>query len=183
MINYNNGKIYKLEPIGEYDDGDIYIGSTTKKWLCQRMAHHKCLYKKWKLEQNKTKLMSYELFDKYGVDNIKIILLENVNAKSKDELISKESEFIRNTRCINKVIPNRTIKEWCDDNKESIKERSKKHYEDNKSLKIEYQKKYSDDNKDKIKEYKKLYREKNKEKLKEESREYREKAKLNITSK
>jgi hypothetical protein len=28
---YNNSKIYKIEPICEYDEGDIYIGSTIRK--------------------------------------------------------------------------------------------------------------------------------------------------------
>ena len=25
MINYNNGKIYKIEPVCDHDEGDIYI--------------------------------------------------------------------------------------------------------------------------------------------------------------
>ena len=48
MTNYNNGKIYKLEPICEYEEGNIYIGSTTKEYLCQRLATHKRDYKQWK---------------------------------------------------------------------------------------------------------------------------------------
>ena len=36
-INYANGKIYKIEPKGVMiDDGDIYIGCTTKEYLSQR---------------------------------------------------------------------------------------------------------------------------------------------------
>jgi hypothetical protein len=35
---YNNSKIYKIKPICDYEEGDIYIGSTTKKYLCERMA-------------------------------------------------------------------------------------------------------------------------------------------------
>ena len=55
MINYNNGKIYKIEPIFEHDEKDIYIGSTTKQHLSQRMAFHRGGYKGWKNnKQNKT---------------------------------------------------------------------------------------------------------------------------------
>ena len=36
MVNYNNGKIYKIEPLNG-EEGDIYIGSTTKEYLSQRM--------------------------------------------------------------------------------------------------------------------------------------------------
>ena len=32
MVNYSEGKIYKIEAIN--GDGEIYIGSTTKKHLC-----------------------------------------------------------------------------------------------------------------------------------------------------
>ena len=164
MTNYNNGKIYKLEPICEYEEGDIYIGSTTKEYLCQRLATHKRDYKQWK-QKLCNKIMSYELFDKYGIDNIKIVLLELVNVNSKDELISKESEYIKNNKCVNKIIPNRTREEWRNDNKEKINEYKKEWREDNKEKLVEYRKEYRSKNKDKINIYKKKYREENKEKI------------------
>ena len=41
MVNYSNGKIYKIES----DLGDlIYIGSTTKYYLSQRMERHRFDY-------------------------------------------------------------------------------------------------------------------------------------------
>ena len=40
MINYSNGKIYKIEPING-EDGDVYVGSTTKEYLSQWMATHR----------------------------------------------------------------------------------------------------------------------------------------------
>jgi hypothetical protein len=36
--DYSAGKIYKIEPISEHDEGDIYIGSTIRKYLCERMV-------------------------------------------------------------------------------------------------------------------------------------------------
>ena len=39
MIDYSRGKLYKIEPICEHPEGDIYIGSTTKKTLAERMAN------------------------------------------------------------------------------------------------------------------------------------------------
>ena len=45
MVNYENGKIYKIES----HSGDmIYIGSTTKKYLSQRMDTHRTDFKCWK---------------------------------------------------------------------------------------------------------------------------------------
>ena len=47
---YNNSKIYKIEPVCDYDEGDIYIGSTTQKYLSNRMQQHRKDYKRWKNE-------------------------------------------------------------------------------------------------------------------------------------
>ena len=101
MKNYNNSKIYKIEPTCEHDEGNIYIGSTTKQYLCQRMAEHKCEYKKYK-KGSQSKVMSYDIFDKYGPENIKITLIELVNANNKDELLSKEAFYIKTLKCVNK---------------------------------------------------------------------------------
>jgi len=37
MVNYQNGKIYFIEPICEHEENERYIGSTTKQYLSQRM--------------------------------------------------------------------------------------------------------------------------------------------------
>ena len=47
MVNYGNGKIYKIEPICDHDEGEVYIGSTTKDYLSQRMDTHRADYKSW----------------------------------------------------------------------------------------------------------------------------------------
>ena len=60
---------------------------------------------------------SYKLFEKYGVDNCTIVLLEIVSCLSKDELHSREAYHIRNNTCINKAIPDRTHKEYLQDSK------------------------------------------------------------------
>jgi len=45
MVNYGNGKIYKIEPIVGHEEGDVYIGSTTNKYLSKRMGVHISKYK------------------------------------------------------------------------------------------------------------------------------------------
>ena len=73
------------------------------------MADHIASYRTWiKSDKKADKIMAFELFDKYGVGNCKIILLEFVNAKSKDELRMKEQEHIEKLKCINKVRAYRT---------------------------------------------------------------------------
>ena len=145
----------------------IYIGSTNREYLCQRMAARKYNYKHYK-KGSGNKVMSFDIFDKYGLENVKITLIEAVNANSKDELLSREAYYIRNTNCINKYIPLRTDKQYYEDNKDKISEQQKQYYEDNKD-KI---KQYKEQNKDKIKEYLKHYRENNKKMIKEKKKEY-----------
>ena len=44
-IDYKNSKVYKIwSPNGD----KIYVGSTTKKLLCQRMTAHREDFKRWK---------------------------------------------------------------------------------------------------------------------------------------
>ena len=103
-MNYTTTKIYKIWST----QGDkIYIGATTKKYLCSRLAEHKHNYKLWK---NKliTKCYSFDIFDKYGVDNCHIVLLESFNAIDKNQLNQKELFYIKNNNCVNKYLPGRT---------------------------------------------------------------------------
>ncbi len=100
MSDYSNGKIYKIEPLQPETKDDIYIGSTTKEYLSQRLASHKYGYTSWKKTGEK-KLAAYDLFEKYGFENCKIVLLENVDCSSKDELISVENRYIHDIPCVN----------------------------------------------------------------------------------
>ena len=135
--------IYKIEPICEHEEGEVYIGSTTKT-LNKRFSYHKSDYKKYKTWKYDF-VTIYTLFEKYGIQNCRIVLLEIVNCNSKDELIAREGHYIRTLKCINKVIPDRQIKEY-----------NKKYYEENKEKLNEQNKIYREENKEKISERKKI---------------------------
>jgi hypothetical protein len=152
--NYENSSIYMIEPTCVYDEGDIYYGSTIQKYITTRFGGHKKSYKQW-LNGNKSFTSSYLLFEKYGVDNCKIVLVETFSCKSKYELQAREAVFIRNNNCINKVIPTRTQKEYRQDNADKINEHNKEYYENNKNNILE--------NADKIKECTKQYHQNKKE--------------------
>jgi len=94
---YHNGKIYKICS----DLGDKkYIGSTCNK-LWSRFNHHKTMYKHWKAgKHNYTS--SYDVFEAYGVENCKIILIDNVKCESKDELRREEDKQILAHECVNR---------------------------------------------------------------------------------
>lgn len=100
MVNYSNGKIYKIVPTN--GDNICYIGSTTKQYLSQRMDSHRACYRKWEKNKDKNLTTSVELFEKYGIENCKIVLIENFPCNSKDELEKREGEYIKTLNCINK---------------------------------------------------------------------------------
>ena len=165
---YNNSKVYKIEPISDHEEGDIYIGSTSNDYLSERMAEHRKSYRSWKKGVSK-KTMVFDLFDKYDVKNCRIILLENVNVNSKDELKQKEAFHIKSNKCVNKMMPGRTTKQYYQDNKDYIANINKQYYEKNKEKMDKYHEEYRNklENKERKKETDKLYREENKEAIKE----------------
>ena len=68
MVNYQNGKIYKI--INENNE-IVYIGSTTQYYLSVRYAKHE-----------------------YKAPNHKIILIENYPCSNCEELRKREQEII-----------------------------------------------------------------------------------------
>ena len=141
MNRYQYGKIYKItsEHINK-----IYIGSTCKKLLSQRLAHHNADFKKWK-NGKYPYVTSFVLFN---LGSVQITLLEAYPCNTKDELLSKERYWIEQYKdiIINKQLPIITTEEK--------KEYFKEYRQENKEHIIEQQKEYRNNNKDKIKERK-----------------------------
>ena len=125
MVNYSNTKIYKIE---SSQGPKIYIGSTSQKYLSKRMEEHRSHYKSWK-EGKRRKTRSFELFEEYGVESCSIILLESFPCDSKDEAHAREAYHIKTVDCVNRTIPQRTKKEYLEDNKDYIREQ-KKHWDE-----------------------------------------------------
>ena len=166
MNKYENGKIYKIEAING-EEGDIYIGSTTQKYLCNRMVKHRSTYKQYNKDK-KSRIRSYDLFDKYGVDNCVITLIEIVSCQCKEELKARERYYIQSLKCVNKNIPLRSAIEYYQDNKEAVDNYRKEWRSNNK----EKTKTYREDNKDKLQQNRKLYYEENNEKIKQKRKVY-----------
>ena len=149
MVNYNNGKIYKIVcGITE----SVYIGSTTKVTLAQRLSQHVSSYKQW-LRLDTKYCSSFEIIK---TCDYKIYLIELFPCNSKDELTSREGEIIRKFKddmtCVNKVIPGRTHKEYWIENKDKISKHRKEHYNENKEFISEKHKDYRTNNKEIISE-------------------------------
>ena len=105
MPNYQNGKVYSIRSMSRPEL--IYVGSTTKEYLSQRMDSHRGAYSRWK-KGGKTYTTSYKLFDEYGIENCCIELLEAKSCCDNHEKSRLEGKHIRELECVNKIIQGRT---------------------------------------------------------------------------
>jgi hypothetical protein len=119
MVNYGNGKIYRL--ISKC--GLIYIGSTTQL-LSKRLSCHKSRF----LEGLKD-YSSRFLFEK-DIDT-KIFLIENFACENKEQLLMRERYHIENTDCVNIRPAFLTKEEFILKKKEWQKKGDKKYREKN----------------------------------------------------
>jgi len=140
-----NGKIYTLRSYSRPDL--VYVGSTTQT-LSARKKGHKRDYNCW-LEGKTTFVSSFKIIE---LGDYYIELEEYFTCNSKEELNRREGEIIRQTNCVNKVVPGRTKKEYYEENKDKINKKHKKHYEKNKEKILEKNKKYNGENREKIAE-------------------------------
>ena len=149
---YANGTIYKLVDIAYTK---CYVGSTCEK-LSARMAKHRLKYKLYQEGRSPDKYTSFILFDEFGLDNVKIELIESFPCDNRDSVRKREGEYIRSECCVNKHYPNRTKSEYWQMTKESTKERREK---------------YRSDHKEQRKEKDRLDRQNNKARIHEDARE------------
>jgi hypothetical protein len=158
--------IYKLScNVTELD----YYGSTSET-LHRRLQGHVKDYKRYiNGEKTSTYTTSYKIIEN---NDYEIELMERCEEKDKND---RESYYIRNFDCVNKVIPNGTAKErmerWLIDNKEHKKQQDKEYYEKNRDKCIEKSKDWYEKNIEHKKEYDIKYYEKNKEKYSNRGKE------------
>lgn len=131
MVNYQNGKIYRIVC---NVTGKQYIGSTVST-LSTRLSQHKNSL--IKTCSSREVLIS---------DDYNIVLIEDYPCDRKEQLLQRERYYIEIMDCVNKKIPTRTKEEWYQDNKERL---------------LEKQTIWNNNNKDKLREYQKTFKAKN----------------------
>jgi hypothetical protein len=134
--DYSKGKIYCIK-VNTEEEYLPYVGSTTKQYLSQRMDKHRNNYKRWKEGKNESFLSSFTLFDKYGIEECFIELLELFPCSCNEELRKKEREWFEKINCVNIVSPFTSKEEflqknieWTKNNPEKRKEIQKKYHEE-----------------------------------------------------
>ena len=99
------------------------------------MDKHRNNYNCWKLNDKGSHTRSYDLFDKYGLENCKIYLIENFPCQTINELHAREGHYIKTLKCVNKLVAGRTMKEYKQvyyvENKSQIAEKHKEYYNNN----------------------------------------------------
>ena len=168
MNRYEFSKIYQIVDVGF---NKCYIGSTTET-LSQRMARHREHYKAHMSGGNRKHERSMMLFDEFGIDNCKILLIKDFPCNSRAELEREEGREILNNidMCVNKNVVGRTRQEYYHDNQERLLENKKEHRLNNIEKYKEKDRKYNENNKEKISERQKKWYEQNKDEINEKNR-------------
>ena len=117
MVNYGNGKIYRII---DNITNDIYIGSTCVG-LSQRLANHRRVFECWKRSGEKF-TSSFPILER---GDYQIVLIEEYPCATREQLCSRERYWIEQyPECINKIRrPITTVEEkqeqnrkWCRQN-------------------------------------------------------------------
>lgn len=115
MPNYKKGKIYKI--INDINDKKYY-GSTIST-LSHRFCQHKT-----NMNNEENLCLLYEEMRELGKEHFKIILIENYEAKNKDDLRAREQFFLdRDKPELNKIKAFRTEDEKIEYNRKYDKKR------------------------------------------------------------
>ena len=87
------------------------------------MARHRAAYRSH-ANGSKAYCSSFLLFEKFGLDNCKIELVEVFPCNSKEELRQREGYWIKQEECVNKLVAGRNRVEYYSENKDKILSRN-----------------------------------------------------------
>ena len=158
MTTTSLGHIYKI--ICKVDEKFCYIGSTFDR-LSKRMERHRNHYNDWVNGKNKKPCSCYPYFQKYGIENFKIVLIKSyevIRTHNKDtkHLRAYETLWMNKTKCVNKNSPIGYLRlerhqEYREKNKDKIKIKNQDYYKNNKVEIKSKQREHYEKNKDEIK--------------------------------
>jgi hypothetical protein len=166
MVNYQKAKIYKI--YSKSNNHLVYYGCTTRK-LSIRLSQHKGQYKRW-LAGKRAYITSFKIFEECNDYVIKLV--EKCPCDNKYEASTRERYYIENNECLNKCIPNRTAKEYRNDNRGKLSERAKEYRDNNRGKLSERAKEYYISNRGKILKRSKSYYIDNRDKILNYHKEY-----------
>jgi hypothetical protein len=149
-MNYLRTKIYKIV-CKDLTIKHTYVGHTTQ-WT-DRKSHHKSDCRN---ENSKNHNFPVYIFirNNGGWDNWDMILIEDYPCENKLQAEQRERYWIETLNAnLNISIPTRNKKEYYEDNREYILQRTCQHYRENENEKKQYNNEYRRENKQKIKQH------------------------------
>ena len=173
--DFIKAKIYKIT--NDYND-DVYVGST-----CDTLVKRFNTHKRHSIFEKRKKGPLHTLMNEIGFDRFRIELVEDFPCNDKYQLRQRESKYIREIGTLNKRIEDRDLKEYYQDNKEKIIEKSRKYYNENRDTILIKDKEYREKNKEEINKSQKNHYLKNKEQINLKQHEFYEQNKEKIKAK
>jgi len=127
-MDYKNSVIYKL-CCRDVSITDCYVGSTTS--FNKRESAHRSDCNN--VKNKNYNINVYQFIRKHGQwQNWSAIIVENFPCESKNELHTRERYWLESLNAtLNRVIPTRNRKEWCENNPEKIKEKDRRYRKKN----------------------------------------------------
>jgi hypothetical protein len=169
----SKGKIYFIRS-NNPEIKSKYVGSTIQT-LAQRMTGHRANYKAWLKGKCSACTIFYE-FQKYGIQQFHIELIEDYPCEREEQLLARENFFIRQEECVNKIMAILTPEE----RKEENKAKCKQYYQEHKEEQNNRCKQYHQEHKEEIKQYLKQYHQEHKEEQNNRHKEYNQEHKEEI---
>ena len=161
-MDYKNSVIYKIV-CKDKDITDCYVGSSCSP--TSRKSAHKSTCNNEKGKDYNIPVYRF-IRDKGGWNNWDFVIIEKYPCNDKTELRIRERYWFEKLQAtLNDRYPQRSDTEWRKNNKEQIGKLMKEYYEENKDTILQKVKKHYENNKEQISKYNKEYRTKNKEKL------------------
>jgi len=176
-INYAQTIIYKLV-CNDIDVVEVYVGHTTN--FIKRKANHKS--KCHNPESDRHNLYIYQFIRANGgFNNWKMIEIEKYPCNNEQEACRRERHYVELFHAtLNTNIPSRTMREYYEDNKESLLASNKKYYDDNAESLRKHSRDYYHKHKEERHDYRRAYYSNNKSVLQAKHRVYYEKNKERI---
>jgi hypothetical protein len=180
MSNYSETIMYKIVCKDE-NITDCYVGHTID--FRQRKRQHKESCNNEKSIHYNNKLYQ-TIRSNGGLDNWNMIEIEKFPCENIFQAKSQEAYWIETLGAsLNSRIPNRTQKEWYQDNKDIVLEKCKDYRNEHKEHLAETTKLWVEENKEYVADYKHQWYEMNKDRILEEYQEYYKEHKEEILEK
>jgi hypothetical protein len=163
------GYVYKLVS-NDIEVTECYVGTTENMRVRKNQHKSSCN----KVDGKHYNLHVYQFIREHGgFENWQMILVETVEFETRPQLRARERHWMEQLGAtLNKLVPNRTSREYRQENADHIKQYNKQYRQENADHIKQYNKQYRQENADHIKQKNKQYYQENAEYFKQYNKQY-----------